>query len=276
MLFRSKKEKSFWQNLNPELHICDEVFLKQDVFHFRQKVLDYVKDQIQNKGYFHIDPLEWLVPISSLAQTIDRLRKNKIQPVFCFVYDEYWLLFYQLHQLIYSVLGDYVKLSAFWAWHVDPSKSESGWGIHRDQAGSLDKKGNPQHLSIWIPLTEATKLNGCIHVVPADKDPAYNIQTANRNSFDRNDVTVLAATAGSVLGWTGELIHWGGTASPAASEPRISVSLEFQQQDIVPFIGTAHQYNDFFTFEQRLEFIREQSLRYRHMDQYFPMSVQPS
>jgi ectoine hydroxylase-related dioxygenase (phytanoyl-CoA dioxygenase family) len=88
---------------------------------------------------------------------------------------------------------------------------------------------------MWVPLSDATTDNGCIHVIPAYLDADY---TARRFQHIRPDaalVRALPATAGSVLLWNQCLIHWGGRSSVHAGQPRVSLGLELQRADARAF-----------------------------------------
>jgi len=260
------KDKSFWKSLNPNLHICDDDFLQQTIIDFDQSVLNFVTNQSLNEGYFQLDPVEWSLPISEMATAITNLKTNNIQTVFAFVYDEYWIMFYKLHKLISSILGDYKRIPGFWAWHVDPTKEESGWNIpHRDKGKeSLFPDGRPKSYSFWLPLSDATPLNGCLYVVPSNRDPFYNKLHEGKLEFNYADIRALPAQAGSVIGWTDCTLHWGSKSSKLSNSPRISIAMEFQRVDVHPFSSPLSDYNYFFNYEERLKLIWQQISQYQY------------
>src|SRR5262249_5447257 len=150
---------------------------------------------------------------------------------------EYWLLYHKLKHVLAHLLGaDFKVRPDFWAWYLNPSKSESGWPPHRDgDPDGLLPDGRSKSLTIWIPLTDSTPLNGCMYVVPRDRDPTYNTFQRDEWRHELADVRALPAAAGSVLGWNTEVLHWGSHSAPRARQPRISVALEFQRADVPPF-----------------------------------------
>ena len=259
---------SFWKGINPNFHINDGRYLNSHGPLFIQKeTLESVKSSIVTEGYFQLPPINYHIPISDLALSISRLKKNDISPVYSFVYDEYWLLFYKLHSLIQSVLGDgYMRLPDFWAWHVDPKKNESGWRPHRDRGHhALNSDGTPKSVTVWIPLTDATPLNSCMYIVPADRDPTYGTAEDSSFKFDYSNIRALPASAGAVFCWNQAVLHWGSSSSDRASHPRISLAFEFQRGDVPSYNEPLTQPNSFPSFEERLEFISKQIRQYEHM-----------
>ena len=129
-----------------------------------------------------------------------------------------------------ALAHDVALRPAFWAWRVAPNSS--GWAPHRDGPDrSHDDNGELACITIWIPLTDATTRNGCIHVVPSEWDIAYRSGRQNAVVWDQKTVRALPAAAGSVLGWTHSLLHWGGRCAPDAS-PRLATSFEMIRTDL--------------------------------------------
>jgi hypothetical protein len=257
---------SFYKEINPSLHICDSNFLNQEIYDFDNSILDFISSQSIKEGYFQLDPIDWKLPIYDMANAIIRLKEQKILTAYAFVYDEYWLMFYKLHKILLRLLGNYKRIPGFWAWHIDPSKEESGWGTpHRDKGClSLFEDGTPKTYSIWLPLTDTTPLNGCLYIVPADRDPYYNKPNEGILDFKYSDIRALPATAGSILGWTDATLHWGSHSSKLATTPRISIAMEFQKSDVEPFSYGLTDYNYFYNFDERLKVIWQQISQYRY------------
>jgi ectoine hydroxylase-related dioxygenase (phytanoyl-CoA dioxygenase family) len=203
-----------------------------------------------------------------MAGAIRLLHANRLPPVFAFHFDEFWLVLAQLRRVIATILGDgYVMLPDFWAWHVDPMTADSGWPPHRDKGRrALFPDGRPQSLTLWLPLTDATPINGCIYVVPADRDPTYNTAAEESLQFTLSDIRALPAAAGSILAWTQAIIHWGGHAASRDAPPRISLSCEFQRGDVAPFNSPLLPPAAMPDFATRHSLIGRQVLRYRQME----------
>ena len=118
---------------------------------------------------------------------------------------------------------------------------------------------------MWIPLTDATPLNSCIYLVPADRDPTYGTPEDRQWQHKHADVRALPAAAGSVLSWTQAVLHWGSSASARETLPRISVAFEFQSGQVPPMNDPLTRPNEIPGFDQRLALIGKQILQYRHM-----------
>jgi len=170
------RSESFWKALSPELHIYNKTFAAQQDF-FDTSIVDATKANklVLEEGYAQLDPLPWDLPIASMVQLIERLHTMGLPITFCYLFDEFWYIFMRLHSTLGHILGsEYRRLPDFWAWRVDPANDERGWHVHRDKSyETLFVNGAPKTLSVWIPLTDATTSNGCMYVLPADRDPTY-------------------------------------------------------------------------------------------------------
>jgi len=232
----------FWKELCPNLTIAEvdrwatppEIAIKD------------VRDKIVNDGYFHISFDSWNLPFDEMTRCIQKLKDIDMQPVWCFVYDEFWLLTIKIDAYIKSILGEnYHRLSEVWAWHIDPSKEERGWKIHREGGHySAFDDGLPKTLTIWIPLTDATSENGCMCVVPIASDPNFystdESYFANwQEDFYDNSKKILEAKSGDVLGWHPQILHWGKKSINKNANPRISISMEFVSNRILELNDTA-------------------------------------
>jgi hypothetical protein len=158
---------------------------------------------VRREGYLQLDPVDWGLPISGMAEAIANLHRAGWPAVFGFVYDEFWLAFGKLDRLIAGILdGPYAALPDFWAWHIDPASDDSGWAPHRDKGRhALFEDGSPKSLTVWLPLTDATPLNGCMYLVPADRDPTYGREDEIELRFRPQDIRALPAAAGGILLW---------------------------------------------------------------------------
>jgi len=178
----------------------------------------------------------------------------------------------QQARILGGFLGDDFRiLPDFWVWHVDPTKGESGWRPHRDKGRvALNADGSPKSLTMWVPLTQATPMNGCMYILPASRDPGYNTVNESDLKFDYPDIRALPAEPGQVLCWNQSVLHWDSRTSPFASEARISVALEFQRGDITPFNLPLLNPRQLPSFETRLQLIAKQILQYAHMHALTP------
>jgi len=90
------------------------------------------------------------------------------------------------------------------------------------------------------PLSDATVENGCMFLLPAgvscEISDAIDTDTALSPRVVRSalqDVIALPATAGAMIGWRGNILHWGG-ANAGGAEPRLSLALELRSRGVRP------------------------------------------
>lgn len=263
-------EKNFWKRLAPNLHIQDDDLYKA-VHRIcdSEEYLDNCKEQINAEGYFELADFDRGFEIKEMANVVRVLTEKQIPLIFAFVYDEFWAIFYSLHPVLKNILDDhYCRLPDFWVWHIDPKTSESGWAPHRDKGvTALFEGGRPKSVTSWIPLTDATPLNGCMYVVPANRDPQYATPMENTKSFEFafQDIRALPGKAGTAFIWNQNVLHWGARASPRAPQPRISIAMEFQTSLVPPMNGPLSNPAENLPFKTRLNLIAKQIIQYTHM-----------
>ncbi|HEX3917735.1 MAG TPA: phytanoyl-CoA dioxygenase family protein [Caulobacteraceae bacterium] len=219
------------------------------------------------EGYLQdrADPLAEYTP--RLAEAVETCHRLDIPPAFIFLFDEAWECFYALDPMLRGFLGDgYRILPDFWTWRIDPGRGESGWRPHRDKGRrALNPDGSPVSLTIWIPLTEATPQNGCMYLLPANRDPVYGTESEGKWQVDIAKVRALPARPGEFLSWNQAVLHWGGEASRFAPAPRLSMALEFQSGAHAPFNTPLITPLSNLDFPSRLHLVAKQILQYRHM-----------
>jgi hypothetical protein len=181
------------------------------------------------------------VPEAVTGDTLDRIRTGMATLVeqgwpvpFVFLFEEPWQVLEALRPLLASFLGDdYLRLAGFWAWWLAPNGRAKGWNPHRDSPlRSVHADGALDIMTLWVAVTDATPENGCIYFVPASRDPSYDGDLRNAVVADPSTIRALPARAGTVLGWTQQLLHWGGRSSAWAEGPRASFSMEFQRSAV--------------------------------------------
>jgi Phytanoyl-CoA dioxygenase (PhyH) len=275
-ILKSFQDPNFWLTLNPGLSITSNT-RPVSALKFEPEQLASVNKALQTDGYFQLEALLPEIEVFLMGVGIESLHEASIAPVFAFVYDEYWQVYTRLVNLLSGVLGDgYYQLPSFWAWYVTQTPADSGWGAHRDNSRTvvLRPDQSPNIITVWLPLSDATPLNGCMYVLPAYADPAYLDSQLNDWKVENEKenivscvqaIRALPAAAGSILGWTHALFHWGSQSSTQAESPRISLSVEFQRADVLPYAQNLLQPLVIPSFEQRLRLISQQILNYRHM-----------
>ena len=257
-----------WRRLSPRLHVsATDLWEDLAPFPLDSPEARNLAAHMRREGYVQLAAVDWDLSLKDMAITVASVVRLGFPAVFAFVYDEFWIAFFKFHQMIASLLGEtYAILPDFWAWHVDPTVAESGWAPHRDKGRrALLPDGRPKSLTLWLPLTDATSINGCMYVVPADRDPTYGTDAEGELKFALPDIRALPAVAGSALAWNQAVLHWGGHSAQRRMPPRISIALEFQRSDILAFNTPLLTPFKLPPFEMRLWLIGRQILRYRHM-----------
>jgi hypothetical protein len=256
-------DPDFWRALLPDLPIEGRKG-RRAAGGWLPEDRDGLVARVRREGYLQFDPIGWPLAIEPLAQGVATLSARGIPPVFCYLYDGYWDVFAHLGPMLAELLGpDYRIIPNCWAWHVDPRGDERGWAPHRDIGRwALLPDGMPKCISAWIPLTDASPLNGCMYLVPADRDPTYNTENEGLVQVNLQDVRALPAAAGSVLCWNQALLHWGAHAADRPLAARISISFEFQRADVQPINLPLLDPLDIPDFTLRLRIIAKGLLHY--------------
>ncbi|WP_143694548.1 phytanoyl-CoA dioxygenase family protein [Variovorax sp. JS1663] len=268
---------SFWRGVAPQLHISG---ISSTAEATPRQSYERLAQRMAKDGYFGDgdDAIGRMAPL--IGEGVTQCIGMGLPAVFAWVYDEPWACYERLRPLFSYFLGaDYRPLPAFWAWHVDPKKGETGWKPHRDNRhDALAPDGSPRALTCWIPLSDANPLNSCMYIVPAHMDPGYNTPAGMPEPpIPAFAARALPATPGDYLVWNQRVMHWGGPTSEFAERPRMSMALEFQRGDMPPIMQSfqrgAHlpvmpsllEQASRPDFGMRLRLIARQILQYQHM-----------
>ena len=256
-----------WRALCPALHVEGE--FGRPAFEIGD--VNELVGELRLEGYVNVPGVLGKSVFEPLRDCIATLHRAGIPLAFAFVYDEFWLAFQGVSRFIEAALGKgYFALPDFWVWHVTPSEQEAGFGPHRDRTQlTLDPDNSPHSLTVWLPFTDATPLNGCIYVLPAQHDERFRRRVwdgpDNTKVEQLQNIRALPARAGSFLAWNQAILHWGARASRRAREPRTSAAFEFQRGDKPPFNEPLLDPLRLPPFAERLGLIGKQVLQYRHM-----------
>ncbi|WP_446419797.1 methyltransferase domain-containing protein [Coleofasciculus sp.] len=273
-LLEQARNPNFWRSLNPELSVSEDLLPESLApFTVEPEQMKKLLLTLKTDGYFQIDGILPEADVLRMSAGVEKIRQVGWTPPFVFVYDEFWQTFCRLSQILSTVLGqDYQQLPDFWAWYIDPNKTETGWRPHRDKSqNTLLPDGMPKSLTVWIPLSDATPLNGCMYILPAAFDPNYGRDFSVHEIDSIQDIRALPAPVGSVLCWNQAVLHWGGRSSERATHPRLSFAFEFQRGDVTPYNTPLLDPSKPPTFSQRLGLIGKQILQYKHI---YPLSEQ--
>lgn len=264
MSSRAPNNPDYWRSLNPDLGISETGARLEPEQRPPTLAADW-REQLVDEGYLQLEDRLEVSDIERLRQAIENIVADSWPAVLCAVYDEFWRLFARLRRLLPPILGeDYRILPAFWAWRLDPAKEEAGWDPHRDRnIDTLLRDGMPKSLTTWVPLTDATPLNGCMYVLPASRDPDYRNFLGSDQAPALQHIRALPAAPGTVLLWNQRILHWGGVSSRRATVPRISLAMEFQRGDESPYREPLLDPNELPPFELRVKLITHLLAKYR-------------
>ena len=257
----------FWRSLRPELGI--EASRPRPGFELGD--VNQLMTTLRVEGYVNVPNVMPEGVFGPLRDCVANLYEQEIPLAFAFVYDEFWLAFQGMGKFIEAALGSgYRALPDFWVWHVPPAEDAHGWSPHRDRLQpTLDRDNSPHSLTVWLPFTDATPLNGCIYMLPAHLDDRFKRRRWDGNDnnvvHDPQNIRALPAPAGSLLAWNQAVLHWGGRASSLAAGPRASAAFEFQRGDKPPFNQPLLDPFRVPPFHERLGLIGKQVLQYQHM-----------
>lgn len=226
---------------------------------------DAARASLWAEGYFTSPPSLPPALVARCRDAIELVRAADAPPLASFAFDAPWELAALLAEHAAAALGGAIRLMpAFWAWRLDAHDGR-GWAPHRDRAArDIDDDGKPETVALWVPLTDATADNGCMYVVPAPWDPMYPNPRATAEVMFVQAIRALPAPAGSVMGWTSRLLHWGAMARPG-SPPRISLSFEYQDAARPAIDGEMFEPGWIPPVARRRALIEAQWPRYAHL-----------
>jgi ectoine hydroxylase-related dioxygenase (phytanoyl-CoA dioxygenase family) len=191
-----------------------------------------LQGELWTEGYFIARSVLPADLVAACRVAVERASAAGVATVGAFAADAPWELERALVPFADAALGAEARLRpALWAWHL-AGDAPRGWKPHRDRpALGADARGAPRSITLWVALTDATPDTGCMYCVPAPLDIQYANPAATDEVWAPQCIRALPAPAGSVLGWSSSLLHWGGIARAGAAG-RISLSFEYQTADV--------------------------------------------
>jgi Phytanoyl-CoA dioxygenase (PhyH) len=213
----------YWTGLCPEMTIGGKVVSERPVTPRPDPAA------FRRHGYFVESAVLPAAQTKALVAAIEGLRAHGWHPLFAFVFDEFLELAWTggIRDIAAALLGRNPLLIPAVSVHFVDVGGSRGWAPHTDGIQFDDR------LTTWIPLTDATLTNGCIHVVPRSEEVGEAITHFTKAETTHADAVsllqharALPAVAGSVLGWAFDVLHWG-SVSVEASAPRVSVAYEW-------------------------------------------------
>ena len=267
----------FWRQLNPHLTLTSTPFRADGSnFVFEKSDLSKAAQQIRLDGYLQSRPSIPLQRCQDLSQGVHQIIAAGYHPNYITLYDEYWQTLQGIVPLLEPILGPHCyPLGDYWTWCISPQTAGAGWAPHRDyqfKTPTLHEDGRPKIVTVWLPLTEATTLNGCMYLVPMQWDPNLPDHPERYAFRDLQDIRALPAQAGSVLAWNQYVMHWGSRCSLFAEAPRISTGIYFQSAEVEPYVLKPVDFCHSLPFERRLGFIASNMLNY-HQYHHYPKDL---
>lgn len=260
----------YWEKLNPELTISEYPFLR-DPLDINAESLDQVQyvSQMKREGYIKLDGVLPGERMELLARAITTLVEEGFPPVMCYVYDEFWQIFRDISPVISPIFGERYRLSINrWAWYIPASEEVAGFAPHRDMTNCplpvMGSDGLPLIATVWIPLSDVSASNACMHVLPMNHDPHLpDDKTKTTIPHDKIQcIRALPAKAGSVMSWNPNVLHWGSRGSPWASMPRISIATYLIRSEATAFSGISTDISRPLTFDFRLGIVAKALINY--------------
>ena len=263
-LLAETRRPSYWMEINPTGTISEYPWsAKGGGIEFEDNELAALKQTLVHEGYFQTKPVINQSQLAHLIELIDGVMSAGHPPAYALVYDEFFAIMAGLSKLISSLLGQGFLMVPDEpdVYFIPTSDEHSGSGPHRDTLRFPDMytdQGVPKVINIWIPITDSTTQNSCMHVIPAHYDGDYKTPRSMHELPDHlpnqvlQKVRALPAAAGSILGWSTELIHWGGMSSDQAELPRLSFAMYFQRGDCAKYHPSAMAPTSRIPFDFRL------------------------
>jgi phytanoyl-CoA dioxygenase PhyH len=233
-------DKEFWLDLNPGLSITDIPNRGLTPPAPLEPIpAQALSESLDTRGFFTARSAFDPSVCTPLAVAVQRLVAAGIPTPFLFVYDEVWQLLSRAGAVLGALVApEFLVGGDLWVWHVAPDAAAAGWSVHRDDNrgdGTLPD-GRAAMVTTWVPLTEATPANGCMYLLPTDRDPNVpeHLDSREIGQSELSSIRAVPASPGDVLGWNTRLLHWGSRSSDQAVVPRISVSIYCQRRDVEP------------------------------------------
>lgn len=227
-------DADYWRRLAPDLRVESDAVsdASADV---SASAVDAAVRSLRDDSVYHVQAAISQAHIAVVNSAIDRVIGAGWPAVFAFVYDELWscIRVPSVTSIASRLFGTGIGLiPKVWVHVVKPPSA--GWRPHVDG----ESEGR---LTCWLALTEATIDNGCMYLLPRRRSvPRLRERLAAGELFTGAELTTLLqgatpmpAAAGDAVGWTFDVVHWGGHARLGAPVRR-SLSFEFIADNQTP------------------------------------------
>jgi hypothetical protein len=239
--------------------------------------IDALRARVRGEGWARLPRALDDEQVALLLEAVRGVRQRGLPAVFAFLYPEVWsaLASPLLEARAKALLGDGVRqLPRAWITIVRPVEGARGWEPHLDAArpARVMPDGRDERLTIWLPLTDATVDNGCMHIVPASRVGALPVDMFEQETVSSaralevlHAVQAVECRAGDALCWRTDVIHFGGWATGESTTPRMALAVHLIHGDAsVPV--RERPTRDLFgpppTHAERVAFVAKQLLLY--------------
>jgi hypothetical protein len=266
------------------------------------------RDRVLRDGFAKLPAaplrLRDVADVRLLAASAIRLAQHGWNPSFLLAFDETWTVAAQLAEVVALVTGgNRLNFDAL-CWHVDPvddgdgvddaSTTTTAFSPHRDRQpddapATFRDDGTAMYATAWIPFTDATTENSCLHFIPRPHDPGYFVgDDDDPDAMDKDplrlclpskeayqNIAAAPAEAGAAVVFTHRVIHWGGRGRGGLSwasadgeesscrvEPRVCVSFGFADDAYEPAYMSRADNAPFPPLRRRLALIAAQMIVY--------------
>ena len=161
-------KEEYWKSLCPECTVSNvsQPGKSWPALQMGRCELQEFSARLDTDGYFSIGAVD--LPESNRPQYYDTVRKLAVAVAalvkhdwpasFVSIFDEAWLLAHLLSALVRESTGGNELMMDLVAWHIDPTKGQTGFTPHRDRHFGLDEQGAHVDASSWA-LTYGRGLN---------------------------------------------------------------------------------------------------------------------
>lgn len=233
------EDPAYWRRIHPTGRVTCHPWRSSKPKTFTQQELSELRSSLLSEGYFQTRPCISAVQLEHMLACTAAVMDHGHDPAYALLYDDFFEVLASMEQLLSGVLDASFKIVPDEpdVYFIPTANQHGGAIAHRDTLRAHDWRradGLPSVINLWIAVTDATAVNSCIHVVPAHADPDYGTPRSDSSelfTFDAERLQAIRALpvpAGSVLGWSTELLHWGGRSSDRADLPRLSFAMYFQ------------------------------------------------
>ncbi len=259
-------EPSFWLETCPWMTISDLPFQTAQRLDPAPGT-NLERERQLTEGYLRFDDLFAADTVEPIRQAVETLDSLGLPTPFVYAFDEVWKLYASAESTLEALVGeDFLVGGDLWAWHLPPGPSSSGWGPHRDDQFAnegFNADGNPTHISLWVALSDADETNGCMYVLPKDQSEWHGGSVDGLTLQEASSVRALPASAGTLLSWTSDVLHWGGKSTSRAQRARTSICLYAQRNDYRRLTTDMVGLSSSVPFVHRLGIISRALIRYR-------------